>query len=285
MAEDRAGSVAIPYDRSHDGAALTRARGRASLSVRHARGASRLRALGQSGSAKLLFPHGAGEMLQTTWLNTAGGITGGDRFALDACAEDGAALSLTSQAAERIYRARGAETGRMTTRLSLGAGARLHWLPQETIFFQGAALDRNLQVEMAQDATFLGIETLIFGRAAMGEDVTQLNLRDRIELRRAGRLIHSDRLALRGDARARLGGAHVAGGARAMASLVIAAPGIDARLPAIRDFLPARGGASAPLPGLVVARILADDGFDIRQRLVPLLRYLSGSELPRPWMI
>ncbi|MHA7875472.1 urease accessory protein UreD [Roseivivax sp.] len=279
--------MTIPYDLADDapGPARQRARGRARITARLRGGASRIAALRQEGSLRLLFPHGAGGALSATWLNTAGGITGGDAFTLEAGAEPGAHLTLTSQAAERIYRAQGPAPGRVETRLTLAPGARLDWLPQETILFDGAALDRRLSVEMAEDARFLGVETLIFGRAAMGEEVRRLALRDRIDIRRGGALIHADRLALNGDAAAALAQPGVADGARAMATLVIAAPGAEGQLPALRARLPVTAGISSPLPGLVVARVLAPDGFELRHTLLPLLRDACAADLPRPWML
>ncbi|ETX15253.1 urease accessory protein ureD [Roseivivax halodurans JCM 10272] len=239
----------------------------------------------QSGSSKLMFPHPQGDALQAVWLNTAGGITGGDDFSLSVEVAPEAKVALTTQAAERIYRAVPGAPGRVRTRLSAGQGAMLHWLPQETILFDRGSLDRTLSVDLAGCASFLGIETLIFGRAAMGERVRDLHLRDRIDLRVDGTLVYADRLALDGDAETTLGRPHVADGAGAVATLILAAPGASGRLDSIRTGLPDTAGASAPSEDLVVARLLAPDGFEMRRTLVPLLTALSDAPLPRPWMI
>jgi urease accessory protein len=263
-----------------------RAQGRAMLAARRAGGRTRIADLSMSGSSKLLFPRVCGETLDAVVLNSAGGVTGGDRFALGMRAEAGAALRVTTQAAERIYRARDAEPpGEMRTALAVAPDATLLWLPQETILFDGAALDRHLDIRMAADARLIACETLIFGRAAMGETVRALRMRDRIDLRRDGRLVFADRLRLDGDARAALARAGVAGGAGAMASVLWAAPGVGARLDALRADLPAGAGASALDPDLVFLRLLAPDGFSLRAGLVPLLRRLTETDLPRPWML
>ncbi|MBV2361704.1 urease accessory protein UreD [Thalassococcus sp. CAU 1522] len=238
-----------------------------------------------SGSAKLLFPRNADESLAAVFLNTAGGVTGGDAFHLTASAEAGASLTLTTQAAERVYRALPDETGLVRTRLSCAEGATLHWLPQETILFDGAALDRHLSIDMAGDASLLACEVLVFGRAAMGEDVRDLRLRDRIDLRRDGRLCFADRLQLTGDAATALRRPFVADGARAMGSVVFAAPGAAHRLEGLRAGLPPQAGVSALHDDLVFLRATAADGFALRGLLIPLLARLSGAELPRPWMI
>ncbi|WP_223163007.1 urease accessory protein UreD [Roseivivax sediminis] len=240
--------------------------------------------LAMSGSLKLVFPGTAGP-LQAVWLNTAGGVTGGDRFETAVSLAPEAAAVLTSQAAERIYRALPGETGRIETSLSVGAGGSLSWLPQETILYDGAALDRRLSVDLASGARFLGIETLIFGRAAMGERVRDLRLTDRIDLRVGGSLVWADRLRLTDDADAALARPFVANGGGTVATLLFAAPGAASRLEAVRALLPATAGASSPAEDVIAARIVAPDGFEMRRTLCPLLERLSEAPLPRPWMI
>jgi len=240
--------------------------------------------LRQSGAMKLLFPRPDSAALQAIVINTAGGVTGGDDLALTAQAEVGAFLSLTTQAAERAYRAQPGQVAKIANRLRIKAGARLHWLPQETILFDGCALRRRLSVDLDADASLLLVEPLVFGRAAMGEVLTQVDFRDRIEVRRDGRPIYFDALALRGDAAAHLAAPQVAGGAGALANLVYVAPDAEAHLAPLRALLPRTGGASLLAPDILVARILATDSFDLRHSLVPILRQLSAGALPRSWM-
>lgn len=238
-----------------------------------------------SGSLKLLFPRTSGGALQAVVLNTAGGITGGDRFEIVAEAEPGANLTVTTQAAERIYRAQPGAPGCVHSTLRAAAGAQLHWLPQETILYDGAALDRTLRIEAVSDARVLACETLAFGRLAMGERVHRVFLRDRLVLLLDGRLAFADRLRLDGDADAQLQRLAVAQGAMAMASVLLSATDAARNLPAIRDLLPETGGASAITNDLVFVRLLAHDTFSLRGDLVPLLVALTATDLPRPWMI
>ena len=97
-------------------------------------GKSRLAHLRQSGALKLLFPRRVSG-LEAVMINTAGGITGGDCFSITAEAGDACHMTLTTQAAERVYRAQPGQTGRIATRLRVGAGARLNWMPQETVLY------------------------------------------------------------------------------------------------------------------------------------------------------
>ncbi|MBY6048216.1 urease accessory protein UreD [Vannielia litorea] len=239
-----------------------------------------------SGAMKLLFPRRAGA-LQAMLLNSAGGITGGDRFRLEAGAEPGAALSLTTQAAERAYRAQPGEVGEVSVRLSAGAGAGLHWLPQETILFQACALRRRLRVDLAEDARLLLCEPLVFGRTAMGEHLTEGWFSDRVEVFRGGERLFTDATRLEGDISARLAGPATGAGCRASALVVYVAPDAEHQRDALRAALPqdALAGASLIAQDVMVARFLGPDGFGLRKLLMPALDRLSGNTLPRSWRL
>lgn len=263
-----------------------RAVGDVSLSVKHADGQTRLATLRQSGSLKVLFPRNpGGDHCLAVLVNTAGGITGGDRFSLTAEAATGAALSFTTQAAERAYRAAADQVGRVRTSLRVRAGARLNWLPQETLIFDGSALDRRLDVHLDKDASALIVEPLVFGRAAMGESVRRAKLCDRIEVTRNGTPLVLDQIRMTGNIAAQLAHPATGGGALAMANLLFIDPSAEARLPAVRDMLPATGGASLRAPDVLALRLVAADSHEMRKTLLPILTLLSGSEIPRPWMI
>lgn len=273
-----------PVAQHRQAAPAQRARGKARIDAKTRAGRSVIDGLHMSGSAKLLFPRAA-RALQAVYLNSSGGVTGGDMFSLQARAQTGAHLVMTTQAAERIYRAVPGQTGQVDTQLTLDPGARLDWLPQETILFDGAALDRRLRIDMAPDARLVACESFIFGRHAMGERLHDLRLRDRIDLRIGGALAFADRLRLDGDAFATLAHPAVAAGAGAMATVIRAAPGAATGIEALRQMLPATAGVSALSPDLVAIRMVSVDGFALRGHLAPVLRHLCGAELPRPWMI
>lgn len=275
--------AALPPSHPVAAPAQPRACGRAELSVRRRDARSVIGTLHQGGSLRLLFPRTPGPALTAVVLNTAGGITGGDRFRLRADAAEGADLVLTTQAAERAYRAAGTEPGRVETRLSAEPGARLHWLPQETILYDGFRLDRRLRVDLAPGAAALIVEPLIFGRAAMGETLRAGSLRDRIDILRGGERLFADRTRLEGDIARRLAGPATGQGAGAAALVVYAAPDAAGHLRPAREL--ARGAASLPAEDCLVARLLAPDGFALRARLLPLIAQLSTVPLPRPWTI
>jgi urease accessory protein len=238
-----------------------------------------------SGCLKTLFPHGSRDRLTGVFLNTAGGITGGDRLKFQAKAGMDSHLCLTTQAAERIYRAQPGEIGHVENHLTVAPGARLDWLPQETILFDHGALDRTLTIDMAAESRLLAVESLVLGRSAMGETLNATHLRDRIRIRRDDDLIFADTLRLDTDTLADLPRTAMLNGAGAMASVLFAAPEAEAHLTHLRDLMPPAGGVSLIRPGLLFARILAEDSFVLRQSLIPVLTHLNGANLPRTWMI
>jgi urease accessory protein len=244
-----------------------------------------LERLYQQGSARMRFPHTRTEKLEAVIINTAGGLTGGDRWDCAIALGDGAKVTLTTPSCERIYR-RLAGAATLATELELAPGSALDWLPQETILFDGSALVRDLTVTMAEDASLLAVEPIIFGRAAMGEEVRLLCVSDRWRVRRGGRLIYADRLAIDGTTEAAFGEAAGLAGVRAMATLLLVAPDAADRLEPLRAILPelpARAGASV-WDGLLLARIACADGLALRQSLVAMLAILrQDTALPRLW--
>lgn len=244
-----------------------------------------LRDLRQQGSLKLLFPRDGAAGLTAVALNTAGGITGGDRFSLEATARAGTTLTMTSQAAERAYRAAGETPGVLDTRIRVSARARLNWLPQETLLFDGAALSRSLSVDLASDAACLLVEPLILGRTAMGETVSALRFTDRIDVKRDGAPVFADRTRIVGNPAEILAGAATTGGRIALAGVVYAGADAARFLGPARELMPRRGGVSLIRQDVLFARIAAVDSFELRHRLLPLIRLLSGNPLPRTWTI
>lgn len=267
-----------------DGSALApileRTRGRAAV-VLGPRGLDRLH---QSGSAKAFLPRVHSSVPEVVFLNTSGGLTGGDRlsFALDL--GPGTQAVGTTQTAERAYASAGGQA-EVEVALTLGPGARLDWLPQETILFDRAALARRLTVEMAADARFLFCETLVLGRAAMGETLAAIALHDRREIRRGGTPVLAEAVRLTDTTLA--AGPAALGGRRAVASLALVAPGAEDALATLREALAAEGveAAASAWNGRCVARLIAADALPLKRALGRALTVLRGAPLPRVWQI
>jgi urease accessory protein len=257
-----------------------RVAGRAAVSL----GAgARLSDLSQAGSAKAMLPRMHGRAPEVVFLNTAGGLTGGDRLDYAVDVADGLAVA-TTQTAERAYRSTGG-VARVTTRLTVGAGATLHWLPQELILFDGAALDRRLEVELGSGATVILLETLVLGRAAMGETVRSLHLRDRRRVTRDGRPLMIEALRL-DDADLARGGAAGLDGARALSTLTLLSEDAPDRLAQLRAAHPADGpvrAAASAWDGRLTARYLSADAYALRRAVGRAVATLTRLPLPRVW--
>ena len=270
---------------------LQRAQGLGALSVKLAASATRIENLRQEGAAKLRFPSKTSAALEAVLINTAGGLTGGDRFAWDFAAGHGTALSLTSQACEKIYRA-GSGHSEVSVSLSVGECASLAWLPQETIVYNDAALRRAIHADLAENASLILAESVIFGRTAMGETVITGSLADRWRIRSKGRLVHAEDLSLGPSPDESLAFSAIAGGGRALATLLCIGPDAEGKLEPLRLLFAAHSGqVSAGAShvaiggtGKLLARIIAKDGISLRQVLAPALALLNGKAgLPKIW--
>jgi urease accessory protein len=271
------------YDGVFLSESLQRATGELRVSVKRRGDESVLDGLRQAGCLKARFPRAvAPGWLDATTVNTSGGVVGGDRLDTVVSVGEGARATIAAQAAERFYRALpGGVPSRVRTSLHVGANAAAEWLPQETILFDRCGLDRRLTVDVAPGSWFLGVEMLVFGRAAMGERVVTARVRDLIQVRRGADLLLHDAIRFDGEVDRLLERTAIAGGARAVATLVYVAPDAEPRLDAVRaagDF-----GVSA-WNGMLIARILAPDGASSRRLVMAALAVLrDGRPLPRAW--
>ena len=266
-------------------ARLARTEGSVRLGFVRAEGQTALARLRQSGAARVRFPKPvAGADPEAVLLNTAGGLTGGDRIDVEVALAARSAATVTSAAAEKIYRALDGDA-EVRVRLELDDGARLAWLPQPTIVFDKARLDRRTDVAIAGNASFLAVETLLFGRSAMGEDVHYGACRDSWRVRRDGRLVFADTFRVDGAVAGVLDRTATLDGARAVAMLLWAAPDAAARLDEVRGLLadaPCTAGAST-WNALLVVRLAAQDGRALLASLEPLIACLTGRPVPRVW--
>jgi urease accessory protein len=264
-----------------------RAIGSLHVAVKRRGPASVLDELRQDGCLKARFPRPV-DWAEVVALNSSGGVAGGDRLASSFAVRAGARATFASQAAERFYRALPEDPpAHVRTRLTVADGAAAEWLPQEGILFDRAALDRVLEVELAADAWFLGVESLVFGRTAMGERVGTARLADTIRVRRAGILLLHDAIRLDGAVAGALARPALASGGAAVATLIHVAPDAETRLDALRagwNEAPAETGASA-WNGMLVGRVVATDGARLRATVTAGLAALRGGRaLPRVWM-
>jgi urease accessory protein len=264
--------------------AANRARGAVTFDVGLAEGVTRRRHLHESGSLRVRFPSPEAEGLSAVFVNTAGGVAGGDRFDIDIATGEGSRLVVTTAAAEKVYRAEGA-AARLNISLKAEAASHLAWLPQETILFDRARVSRRLDIDLAESASLLLCEIVVFGRAAMGERMLRGEFVDRWRLRRGGRLVFAENVRLDGDVGEKLFSSAIAKGGVAIGTALIV-PGDRALVERIRELSESFGGevGISAWNGFAMARFCAQDAARLRADMIAVLGRASGSTLPRLWL-
>jgi urease accessory protein len=264
--------------------AANRARGKVAFDVRVEDGVTRRGQLHESGSLRVRFPSPEADGLSAVFVNTAGGVAGGDRFDIDIAAGEGARLTLTTAAAEKVYRAPN-EAAQLNISLKAASGAHLGWLPQETILFDRARMLRRIDIDLADDATLLLCEIVVFGRSAMGERMQGGEFVDRWRLRRGGRLAFAETVRLDGDIGEKLARPAVANGGVAIGTALIV-PGDEAVVGRIREASESFGGevGISAWNGFAMARFCAQDAARLRADMMTVLGRASPGALPRLWL-
>jgi urease accessory protein len=245
-------------------------------------GSTRLLDLGEGGGYRLKFPRGP--RFEGVVVNTGGGMAGGDRVDVTVEAGDGTTAVLTTQSAEKIYRAQ-RDAAHVATTLRLGSDARLAWIPQPTLLFDGARLERRLDAELPASGRLLVAETVVLGRIAMGEEVSAGSLSDRWRIRRDGRLLFAEALRLDNPIDRLLSGRCTGGGGRALASILLVGPDAEAALEPVRSVDPPVGcesGASA-WNGMLSVRVIGADPAAVTRHVGSVLQHLGEAALPRVW--
>lgn len=238
----------------------------------------------EAGSLRVRFPSSETSALSAVLVNTAGGVAGGDRFDIAIDAGAGTALTLTTAAAEKVYRSHGPAAG-VGVSLRVRRSAHLAWLPQETILFDRARLARRIDIELDDEASLLLAEIVVFGRAAMNEMMTEGAYSDRWRLRRGGRLVFAETLRLDGDIGVKLAQRAIAAGGAAIATVLIA-PGDQQLVEHVRAAVPAFTGevGISAWNGFALARFCAKDAATLRGDVMKLLAQVDATALPRLWL-
>ncbi len=273
-----------PASRSRTCIDNVRVAGGISIAFERRAGRSRVVDVRERDGYKVRFPRGTDDP-QAVIINTGGGLAGGDRVHQMCSVAEGARACVTTQASERVYRAVGASLAQVDVALCVGHGARLNWMPQETIFFDQARLTRTISANVAQTAHLVIAETVIFGRTAMGERVREGLLHDTWRIQRGGRLIFVEAVKLDGEIDQLLDRKAVADRAHILATLVCISPDAEDRLERVRLALSAarcRTAASA-WDGRLIVRALGSSNQMMRALLERVLPILTDAPVPRVW--
>lgn len=268
--------------------------GAARIAVSVADGTTRLTNLYQSDPCRILFPRpAAGAPLEGVIITTSGGIVGGDRISLQIEAGDGSVATMTTQAAEKIYRSSGADAY-MDISVSVGAEAVLEWMPQETILFDGARLRRSINIDLASRARLLCGEFIVFGRRARGETFTHGFLHDSWRINQDGCLLWADALHLADDIEAIIARPTSFDGAAACGTMIYhgddAATHVETARTLLKEAVIGQCAAAATCLGpLLIMRFLGKDAADTRQTVTGFWSLFRDTvldlpaRLPRVW--
>lgn len=249
-----------------------------------ASGATVVESVSERGGYRLARPSTFAAHHEGLLVNTGGGVVGGDRIELDFAVSSGADVVLTASSAERVYRSDGA-TANVDVRLSLDAGARLDWLPQQTIVFAGARFRRRIEVDVATGSRLLMAEMLTFGRPASPEPVATARIEDQWRVRRDGRLIFAEALTLDGHFGDVLARPAVADAARAAALILYVAPDAPDKLGGVRGVLEGAAGdvGASAWNGFLCVRAIGPRPQQLIATVAQAIEVLSGRARPRVW--
>ena len=241
----------------------------------------------QRSPIRIMFPRTSGEAVEEAVLiNTAGGIAGGDRLACDVRALANASIAVTSQAAEKVYRAL-SEPARIATKLEACEAAKLAWLPQETIIFNWARLSRETEVDLSSGAELLALEWLVLGRAAHGEEMVGGHIADIWRVKRDGRLIWADSFWATDETFSHLHRKALLSNCKAIGTLIYFGPYLDRRLEFLRDIAPSLECHcfATSVGGLIIVRFAAQLSSDLRLALRSFLQQFSRELGPGPFRV
>lgn len=243
-----------------------------------------------------LYPEGEG-ICHNVLIHPPGGLVGGDRLDIRIDAQAGSHGLVTTPGATRYYRSEG-EAAVQDTRIAVRAGARMEWLPLETLCYDGCLAENRLRLELEPQAELIGWDLLALGLPNAGKPFLRGQVLQHLEL--ADAWLESGRID-GGDA-CLLDGPVGLAGQRCLATVFLAtgSPMTPeqrehaleiARAAIADDPLRASAGATSPDPRVVVVRALAplvEPAMQLAQRVRAGWRserwQLHGAP-PRVWAI
>jgi urease accessory protein len=245
----------------------------------------------QRSPVRIMFPRVGCAIEEAVLVNTAGGIAGGDRLEFGVTALASASIAVTSQAAEKVYRALN-EPARIATKLQACEAAKLAWLPQETIVFNWGRLSRETEVELSSGAELLALEWLVLGRAAHGEEMVGGHITDSWRVKKDGRLIWADCFRITDEVFPHVHRKALLSNCKAVATLIYFGPPLDAWVEFLRHTAAAVEChcAATSVAGLVIVRFAAKASYDLRLALRNFLQQFSRElkaspfRVPKTWL-
>lgn len=235
---------------------------------------------------KPLYPEG-GDICHAIVVHPPGGIAGGDELTLEARTGKGASALLTTPGATKWYRTAGP---RAKQSIAFDVQGQLEWLPQETIVFDGALAETEVEAHLAAGAGLIGWDIVCLGRTGSGERFARGSYRTSIRVWREKKLLWLERGRIDGGGKLLASPAGLAGNP-VFGTLFAAFPDFDKKiLEDLREQNPDSGRCAVTLlPGILLARYLGDSSEAARRYFIALWRILrpavAGREAiePRIW--
>jgi urease accessory protein len=266
---------------------LQRAEGSGRIVLSGSEKGTRIMDLFQRSPIRIMFPRvGGGAVEEAVLINTAGGIAGGDQLECAVTALANASIAVTSQAAEKVYRAL-SEPARIATKLKACEAGKLAWLPQETIVFNWGRLSRKTEIDLSSGAELLALEWLVLGRVAHGEEMVGGHITDSWRVKKDGRLIWADTFHATEEIFPRLHRKALLSDSKAVGTLIYFGPYVETRLEFLRDIAPSLEcqSAATSVGGLIIVRFAAKVSSDLRLALRSLLQQFSRELGPGPFRV
>lgn len=266
---------------------LQRAKGYGRIVVSGSEKGNRIMEVLQQSPIRIMFPRSdGGGIEEAVLINIAGGVAGGDRLEYIVTALTHSSIAVTSQAAEKVYRAL-SEPARIITKLKASEAAKLAWLPQETIVFNQARFRRETEIEISSGAELLALEWLVLGRAAHGEEMLAGEVSDALRIKKNGRLIWADAFRATHEVFGQLHRKALLSNCKAFATLVYFGPCPEQRLQLSHDIGPSLESfcASTSIAGLLIVRFAAMVAADLRLALRGFLQKFNDTLAPGPFGI
>jgi urease accessory protein len=271
---------------------LQRAKGVCRIAVAGSKGVNEIIDVFQQSPLRVIFPRIDGATAkEAVLINTGGGIAGGDRLECGVTAMAGASIAVTSQTAERVYRALD-QPARIVTKLRVDDGAKLAWFPHETIVFNWARFHRQTEVEISSGSELIALEWLVFGRAASGEQMVGGEIRDSWRVKKEGRLIWADTFRINEEVFPHVNRKALLSNCKAIATLIYFGSELPKRLELLREISRSVDClcAATSVADLTIVRLAAEESWNLKLALRALLEQLGPEfgegpfRIPRMWL-
>ena len=245
---------------------------------------NRIGELYQKGSSRLFFPKNFSKTMECVLINTAGGITGGDKFKCSIKASEESSILVTTQASEKVYRAING-SAEVETQLSISKNSKLVWLPQDTILFSESNLSRKIIIHIEDGAEFLAFDQIVLGRSAMGENIVKSNLHDNWKIYYRNKLIYFDQSGWKNNVPLNCAGLK---NIRSYASFFYVGPKVEAyeqKLKNIKQVIKNVYLGSSLRNDCLLVRMFGSDAKAIKDRAIHLLRDIWQLDIPNVWKV